>query len=487
MDTASLLEGTRFEGSPVVKVSSTKRLGLDELLAEIDSAILSLPEKDYSKPARLPIDRVFTLKGVGTIVTGTLLSGKISQGAELVVYPRGLKARVRQIHMHNEKKGDVTAGNRVALNVAGVDKEEMRRGDVISEPGYVEPSVMFDVKLEVLEGVPPIKDWARVKLYIGSAEVLARTAILGKKEIGPGEVGYVQLRLEQRSVGKFGDRFVIRSYSPMRVLGGGVVLDSNPRKHKRSDELILNILEARNRGDASSVIGAHLNTGYFEIPVLRRSIDADEKGFTESVEAAAREGRAEILGDTVFDRQYLEGVRKRLSRALEDYHKQNPLQKGMSKEELRISAGMSPQTFDLLLLKSPGFEVLGDRVKLARMKLELNEQQVREREDIERLFRESGFSPPSKEEIASRYSNELFYSLVDSGTLVRLSQELVVHKDVLERGKSDIAAAVKKKGPLKLTEIKEILNTTRKYAVPVAEYLDRTGFTRRDGDLRTVA
>ncbi len=487
MDIASLLEGTRFEGSPVVKVSSPERLGLDELVAEIDSAVLSLPEKDYSKPARMPIDRVFTLKGAGTVVTGTLASGKISQGAELVVYPKGFKTRVRQIHVHNEKKDEVFAGSRVALNITGVNKEEMRRGDVIAAPGYVEASVMLDVVLQVLDGVPPIRDWSRVKLYIGSAEVLARTAILGRKEIEPGEEGYVQLRLEQRSVGKFGDRFVIRSYSPMRILGGGVVLDSNPRKHKRSDELVLNILEARSRGDASSVIAAHLNAGYFEIPALRKSIDADEKRFMESVEAAAGEDRAEILGDTAFDRQYLERIRTELASVLEDFHKENPLQKGMSKEGLRVSARMNPQTFDLFLLKSPGFQVLGDRVKLTRMKLELNEQQVRQREEIETLFRESGFSPPSKDEIASRYSNELLYSLVDSGTLIKLTQELVVHREVLERGKSDIAAAVRKKGPLKLTEIKEILNTTRKYAVPVAEYLDRTGFTRREGDLRTLA
>jgi len=487
LDVKALLEGTRFEDSPVIKVSSTQRTGFDELVGELDSALTSLEEKDYTRPARLPIDRVFVLKGVGTVITGTLISGKIAQGTELMVYPKGIKARVRQIHVHMERKDEALAGNRVALNLAGVGKGDMQRGDVICTPGYVEPSVMLDTKLELIQNMSPLKDWTRVKVYLGSGEVLARTAILGKKEIEAGTKGYVQLRLEKKSVARFGDRLVVRTYSPMRILGGGVVLDSNPRKHRRSDQIVLNTLEARASGNVSNIISAQLKTGYVDMPGLRRSVGADKEEFDRAIDAITRAGQAEKLGNLLLDRSYLKRIRDRIYGILEEYHKQNPLQKGMSKEELRVRMKMTPQTFDLLLSSASDFQVVEDRVKLAQVKLELSEEQVTEREAIEELFFKKGFSPPSKDDVVSKYSSELLYSLIDTGTLVRISQDLLLHKDVLERGKIDIARAVKEKGLLKLTEIKDILKTTRKFAVPVAEYLDRTGFTRREGDLRALA
>ena len=487
LDVETLLEKTHFENSRIVKISSKNRTGLDQLVGELDSALGSFPGKDYDRPARLPIDRVFVLKGVGTVVTGTLTSGRVVQGDELVVYPKGIKTRVRQIHVHNEKRDEALAGNRVALNLTSVSKDEMQRGDIVTEPGYLESSVMFDTRLELLENVPQLKDWTRVKVYLGSAEVLARTAILGKKEIEPGGRGYVQLRLEKKAAAKFGDRFVVRSYSPMRVLGGGIILDSNPRKHKRSDQIVLNVLEARASGELSNILSAHLNTGLVHIAELRKSIDVDEQQLHKAVEVVTEEGKAERLGDILFDKSYLKKIRERTSGILEKYHKENPLQKGMSKEELRVRMKMAPQTFDLFLTNSSQFQVVGDRVKLARISLELTDEQAEERSKIEKFFLDSGFSPPSKDDVVSKYSSQLFYSLIDSGTLVRIRQDILIHKDILEKGKEEIAKAVEKKGPLKLTEIKEILKTTRKFAVPVAEYLDRIGFTRREGDLRTLA
>jgi len=486
LDVHAMLEGTRFEGSPVIEVSSTEGTGIDELIAELDRAVSSLESKDYLKPARLPVDRVFVLKGVGTVITGTLITGRLTQGSEVTVYPQMVKTRIRQIHVHNEKREEALAGNRVALNLTGVGRTDLKRGDVVGSADYLEPTVMLDTEFELLDGVLPLKDWTRVKLYVGSAEVLARTAILGAKEIGPGEKGYVQLRLERKSVAKFGDSFVVRSYSPMNVLGGGTILDANPRKHRRSDDVVLNILEARSRGDVSEILAAHLNTGWVDVATLTQSVGAEVDEVALIVSRVTEADNARKLGNLLFDSRYLEKLRKQASEILSDYHEANPLQKGMSKEELRVKVKMAPQIFDSFLASSPDFEVIGDRVKLTRMKLELSGEQLKQREEIEELFRQSGFSPPSKDEIASRFSNQLFYSLIDSGTLVRITRDFVVHRDVLEEGKKRIARGAKEKGPLKLTQIKEILGTTRKYAVPIAEYLDRTGFTRREDDLRTV-
>ena len=486
LDVQTILEGTRFEESPVLEISSTLKTGIDELISEVDSAVSSLEEKDYTKPARLPVDRVFVLKGVGTIVTGTLVSGRLVQGAELVICPQMTSTRARQIHVHNEKRNEALAGNRVALNLTGVSKGDLGRGDIVCSPGYLEPTVMLDTKLELLDATPTLKDWTRVKVYLGSAEVLARTAILGRKEIEPGGDGYVQLRLERKSAAKFGDEFVVRSYSPMRVLGGGMVLNANPRKHKRSDDIVLNILEARSAGELSQIIAAHLNTGWVDLASLARSIDANEEAVGQAAKDIINQGKGHMLGTLLFGKGHLAKLTKQVSVILKGYHEANPLQKGMSKEELRVKVKMIPQTFDMFLATTSDFEVVGDRVKLAEMKLELNEEQIRERKEIEKMFLESGFSPPSRDEVTSRYSSQLFYSLIDTGRLVRITRDLVVHADVLERGKEGIARAVKENGPLKLTQIKEILETTRKYAVPIAEYLDRTGFTRREGDLRTV-
>jgi selenocysteine-specific elongation factor len=487
MDIRAMLEASRFEKSPLVKVSSTKRTGLDELKHEIDSAVMSLPEKDYTKPARLPVDRVFVLKGVGTVVTGTLVSGKVSQGSEVAIYPKGIRTRIRQIHVHNEKKDEGLAGNRVALNLTGVSKDDIERGDLICAPGCVEPSVMFDARLEVGHDSLPLKDWTRVKIYIGTGELLARVAILGRKEIEPGNIGYVQLRLEQKSVASFGDRFVARSYSPMAIIGGGVILDSNPRKHRRSDEVAINILEARASGDAGKIVSAHLNMGSVDIAALKRSIDVNDKEFTNAIEAAIREGRAEKLGGAIFDKSYLTKTRSNIYAILEEYHKENPLKTGLSKEELRVRLKMAQQTFDEFLSKSGDIEIVGDRVKLRKMKLEMTQGQEKERNKIEKIFLDAVFSPPSKDEVVSKGSRQLFYSLIDSGVLVKVSQDILIHKDVLENGKADIERAVKQKGPLKLTEIKDILKTTRKFAVPIAEYFDRIGFTKREGDLRILA
>lgn len=481
-----LLKGSYLENSPLVQVSPVSREGLGELVEIIDQKVGEFPEKDFNALPRLLVDRVFGLKGVGTVVTGSLLSGRIEEGDELVIYPKLRQTRARQIQVFYEKRGMAEAGSRVALNLPGVGKGEIGRGDVISKKETLLPTKLLDVKLELLPSAKRIKDWARVRLYLGSGEFLGRMALFGKKELKPGEEGFCQLRLEEEVVALYGDRFIIRRYSPMDLLGGGVVLNPSPSRHKRSDPGVLKLMEARARGDLEEMIVAELKSRELEEKELWRSLSARREDWERTLEDLVHRGEIVSIRGCLFGRSRWEELRGRVVKELQDFHSRYPLRPGMPKEELKSRFPLHVRLFDDVLGSIEEIGVVGGKVRLKSLETKLTREQLSQKRKLEEVFLRARFSPPEKGEVIRDFDEEIFHFLIEEGALIKVSAQLFFHKEAIEEAKRLVSEFLKENGEMRLSDMRDILGSTRKYMVPLAEYFDRVKLTRRSGDLRTL-
>jgi len=481
-----LLAGTALEGSPMVRVSSVSGEGLEELVKELDRMVSRLPPRSIGDRPRLPVDRVFILQGIGTVVTGSLIDGSLSVGEEVTVFPRGLRARVRQIQVHNQEVQKVVAGHRVALNLTGIGREQIQRGDTISTEGSFEAARRLDVHLRAVGDDRVVKDWTRVRLYLGSAELLGRLVILSDKRIRSGEEAFCQLRLESPAVAWMGDRFVIRFYSPPDLLGGGRVLDPVPPKQRRFDPVVLEQLRARDAGDLGEIIRTALSAGPIRQEVLGRSLRWAGGEIREAAEKLQQAGQIRLIGPFLILQKDLDGLEQRVEELVADFHRRHPLKKGLSKEELKSRLEAPGPLVEELLATSERFLLDGDAVRRRGQSVRFTEEQERHRQEIESAFLEAGLSPPDREQILSDFDPRVFYALVEEGVIVSLTREIYLHRQTLDTARERLAEALSARGPLRLSQMKDLWGTTRKYAVPLAEYLDRTGFTQRDGDKRIL-
>jgi len=481
-----LLRGTYLEGSPILKVSPVTGTGLEELIALLDSIIVALPTREVGNLPRLLVDRVFILQGIGTVVTGSLTYGTLSQGDEVVVYPEKLKARIRQLHVHHQLMRRVVAGHRVALNLVGAGKSELQRGEVISTEGAFEPTLRLDVKLEVVGQELVVRDWARVRLYLGSAEVLARLVILSAKEAQSGQEVYAQLRLETPTVAWYGDRFVLRAYSPQTLLGGGAILDPQPQKHRRFDGSILQSLEARAGGDLTKILLSDLSRGPVLVEDMKRNLRLPDERLNATVSQMQKQGHLRVLGPFLMGSDALEGMQGEILSQIQEFHHRHPLKTGMSKEELKGKIQCPGQLVEEVLSVLDQVEVSGDEVRQRGREIRFSPEQDRERERIETLFLERKFNPPTREELLAEYDSKVFYALAKQGILVGLTKEIYLHRSVLEEAKHLIREEMSRQGRMRLSEMRELWGTSRKFAVPLAEYLDQIGFTKRIGNNREL-
>jgi len=482
-----LLSGTALEKSPIVRVSSVSGEGLEELVSVLDRMVSRLEPRSIGGQPRLPVDRVFVLQGIGTVVTGSLIEGSLAVGEELTIYPRKIQARVRQIQVHNQEVDRVVAGHRVALNLTGVGRQQIQRGDTVSTEGSFQVTRRLDVHLQAVSGDRMIKDWTRIRLYLGSAELLARLVILNQKKIPGGGEAFCQLRLESPAVARMGDRFVARFYSPPDLLGGGRILDPLPPKQKRFDPVVLERLETREIGDLEEILIAALSTG----PVLQkdmvRSLRWAEEKIREAAEGLQAAGRIRIIGPYLARQRDLDGIERRAEELVADFHSRHPLKKGLSKEELKSRLDTPGSLVEDLLAASRTLQLDGDLVRQRGQQVRFTEEQERQRQEIESAFLKAELSPPDREEILSAFDSTVFYALVEEGVIISLTRDIYLHRRTLEKARERLADELSKRGPLRLSQMKDLWETTRKYAVPLAEYLDRTGFTQREGDRRTLA
>lgn len=498
------MRGTVFTDAPMVAVSAVTGEGIAELTALIDETAQNLTNREFAGKLRLAVDRVFSITGFGTVVTGTLLGGLLHAGDTVEILPQGLEARIRNIQVHGSKVETAEPGQRTAINLAGVEVEEINRGNVLAAPGTLMPSHRLDVRLELLAGAPkPLVNRARVRVHIGTAEILARVILLDREELAPGESAFVQLECEEPMVAAKRDRFVIRSYSPMRTVGGGAVIDPLPAKHKRFREDVIAALATREKGTPDEIIGQFLR----DAGTLVRTDDlVKAAGYTagEVTEALTiLEEQAEVKKvpgegkDFYADGDLYRRWVKDIHTFLAAYHEKYPLRPGWAKEEMRSKsfAGMPTKVFNHLLKTLENdreIRVMGESVALYDFTPTLTAELKVTVQNLDQEYLTGEFQPPEWLEAAQRYSltpaqaTELLNYLLAQNRLIKLEDNLYIHCDVLARGKELIAGFLREKGEITLAEARDLLKTSRKYALPLLNYFDRERITRRIEDKRVL-
>jgi selenocysteine-specific elongation factor len=492
-----LVAGSFLEGAPVVPVSSVTGAGLAELRQELARVAAEAPEKDASGHFRLPIDRVFTVKGFGTVATGTLVSGSVAKEQEVELYPAGRRLRVRGVQVHGTSARRAVAGQRTAVNLADIEPAELARGDVLSEPGVFRAVKQVDCRLQLLPTAKPLKHRAPVHFHCGTAEIEAQVRLLeGTAPLQPGGTAYVRLVLRDAALLLPGDRFIIRMFSPVVTIGGGVVLDvargADALVRARPPGRAPARLDALSSADAAERIALLVREAPFGMgmaDVVART------GLLES-EIAAAAARAPLIvipqpQPWYVDRAWFQAARARMVEAVREFHRQNPLQPGIAKPELR-PAGAPPFLLDALLTDAAAGEIAveGDTVRLRGHTLVLSEDERQARAAIEGAFQQAGLAAPAVAQVLAKSGVEpararsLLQILLREKQLVRVNEELVIHHSAIEELRRMLAA--RKPARFNVGTFKEWTGVSRKYAIPLLEFLDRERMTRRQGEERLI-
>ena len=484
-----------LKDAPFVKVDSISGAGLLDLRNKIDELSHSIEEKNTSLPPRMHVDRVFSMKGFGTVITGTLIEGRIKLGDEMMIYPNEIITKIRSIQVHGTQVSEAGAGQRTALNLASVKVSEIYRGDVLTIPKAMETTWMLDVKVKVLPDSPySVQLWDRLRLHLGTKEILCRVVPLGTDEIKPGEEGFLQLRLEEKAVACQGDRCVLRTYSPQVVIAGAVVLESNPKKHKRFNEDLLEDLAIKEKGKPEDLIGNYLikNSKVLMTPKeIQNYIGLETKDVEGLLEELVDSGQLIKLNTFYIHRRRLEEIKDSAIYHLQSYHDSYSLRQGIGKEELRSKMGldMKGKEFDLLLHKFVDEQVMKweELISLEEFKVVYNEEQLINRGNLEQQLKEAQFSLLSVTELASE--KEELKELIDSlhgKVLIRLDGDSIIHVDCYQKAIDEIRKYVEKHEKITLGEFRDILGTSRKHAMIILDYMDKNKVTKRVGEARVL-
>ena len=497
-DVASRVEGTFLEESEILEVDSISGRGIGELVEKLDEMSGNVGERDYAKPARIPIDRVFSLTGYGTIVTGTLMEGSIKKGDTLDVYPSMKKAKIRNIQVHGEDVDTVYAGQRAALNIAGLKKNELERGEVIAETDSMENTMMVDVKLSLTKDEKRrLENWTRLRLYHGSAEILCRLVLLDREVLEPGETCYAQLRLEKTHAFKYGDLFVVRYYSPLETVGGGEVIDTNPQKHKRFSEDTLETLELKSGGNKKDIIEQLIRTApghVMDMQAIQKSTGFESGEVKSCIEELLGEDCIYPLNESYIHVQSFEAIEEKALKITNEYHMGNPYKRGVPKEELKnkLIGERSGDIFEKLLAKmSEGGSLIveGHTVRLKNFEIELTERDSKLARELLEYYDGADLTPDNFTTIKAKLGigkkeMPVFEYLLQEGSIVKVDEELYYSKASYERILKKVLEILSKQGFISLKEFKEAFNLSRKYAIALLEHYDNAKITKRDGNRR---
>ncbi|HWP47552.1 MAG TPA: selenocysteine-specific translation elongation factor [Candidatus Limnocylindrales bacterium] len=503
-DVKNFIKGSFLEKAPIVPVSSKTGVGIDHLKGELEKLALQVQPRNAAGIFRLPIDRVFTVKGFGTVVTGTLVSGVVQIEDTLEVLPKKLKARVRGIQTYNQSVQKAWAGQRTALNLHGLEKANLERGDVLIEPDLVEATYMLDVHLQLLaKADKPLKNRTRVRFHVGTSEIMARIVLLDREELEPGQETFAQIHLEAPGVVLAGDRYVIRSYSPVITIGGGEILNPHPQKHKRFAPQPLKDLRILREGSLDQVIEVYARWNRWKpvnVQTLLGQITASKQNIRSELEKLSEQGKLVLMDPEArifIHRDTYEELKGMVQTYLKDFHAKYPLKLGMSKEELRskLPEELPIQIFNKVLEEQTEAGILTVDKKIVRLsthhiQLSLEQEQIRRK--LEEIYLSGGFQPPNYEEVLEKIGGnrelveEIFQFLLEVGTLVRVREPIFYHRSKLEEIKSTVVQFLKDKGSIEVGILKDLLGISRKYAIPLLEYFDSLGLTIRTGDTRVL-
>ncbi len=503
LEVEEYLRDSFLEGAPIVPVSARTQAGLPELKQALLAVAQQAAGKDVARYFRLPIDRAFAIKGFGAVVTGTLISGSVAPGDEVELLPAGKRLRVRGVQSGGKTVERAAAGQRTAINLAGIEHTALRRGMVLATPGKFRATRRIDARLELLRSAPKMKQRSRVHFHAGTCENVAELIFYAQKELAPGQSAFAQLRLQDDVLVLPGDRFIVRQFSPVTTIGGGVVLDPLARRPTLRDTGRVAFLEILVRGDRLEVLAAMtdravLGISFLEIVARTGWLENEIHATTQKL---AESGRIKIVSAeplVLLSGESFNEVRQKIAARIEKFHKENPLLPGISREDLRSSLGrrVRPETFRAALdelLAQKKLETQGEIVKRAGATISLDPEEARAKEQIEKAFATAGLAVPSVKEVLSklpveaRRAEKILQILLRDKILVRVTPELIFHCDALAQLRDRLSAFKKTKGErISVPVFKELTGITRKYAIPLLEYLDRERVTRRAGDERVI-
>jgi selenocysteine-specific elongation factor len=500
-DLAGLTHGTFLEGAPIVPVSARTGQGMDALRAALRTLAAGVPSRASDQLARLPIDRVFTIKGFGTVVTGTLMAGRLRVDDRAEVFPGGLQAKVRGLQTHGHAVAESRAGQRTAVNLQGVERAAVERGNVLGLAGTLVPSVLMDGTLELLPDAPrALKTRDRVRFHAGTSEIMARVLLLQEQELVPGKTAFARFRLEAPLVALPGDRFVIRSYSPMVTIGGGTLLDIAPPRFKRKAPALVAHLTLLRDGAPDAIVEEHIRHaggGGVRVAALSGRVPFGPERLRTLLDELHAAGRvAAVDRDWYVHPESLARLRTLALAALEQFHRTFPLRPGMSREELRGRAGAADERVFGHLLDTLTAEGVvrtdRDKVSLAVHEIRLSPEQQKFADRVEQEFRAAAAAPPSPEEALTRAGltgdeeHELFQLLVEGRKLVRVKDSLYFHAEALASIQERLVAMLRERKEIGPGDIKDLLGISRKYAIPLLEFFDARRVTARVGERRVL-
>ena len=488
LEVEELLAPTSLAGAPILAVSSITREGLPELVAAIDGLLGSIEHrKDIGRP-RLPIDRVFTIAGAGTVVTGTLMDGCFTVGQEVEIMPSGLKSRIRGLQTHKSKIETATPGSRVGTNLVGVATEQLQRGDVLTRPGWLKPTTMVTVQLRLLPHLQrPIAHNAEVTFYTGTTETMAKVRLLDKDELKPGETAWAQLVLDRTAAIVIGDYFIIRS--PMETMGGGRIYESHTKRHHRYRAEILRSLAVKEKGTSEEVIVALLDArSPLELSALVAQSNLPEADVKAGIESLVQQGRVVLVSEgksnLYFSAAGWDALARKTAVILREYHQKYPARPGMARVEMgsRLKMGEKYPAILQRLAKEGTIAGDGGIIHLPEYQVKLNPAQQAK---VDAFLKELTKNPyaPNSELIPEA---DLLNLLIFQNRVVKISDDVVFGASVYDDMVQKIVAHIKKSGKATVGEVRDMFGTSRKYVLALLEHLDRTKVTKRVGDERVL-
>jgi selenocysteine-specific elongation factor len=501
-DVIDFLSDTFLAPAPLIEVSSRTGKGLKELLHVIDTLVQEIPERDAGNFFRLPIDRVFTMKGFGTVVTGTSISGRIQTGDEVTIYPQGISSRIRGIQVHNREANQVRAGLRTAINLQGAEKAQIQRGNVLAAKDSLRSTYMLDVLLELISSAPrKLKNRAKVRFHTGTSEIISTVILIDRDELEQGEACFAQIRLDQPTALLQHDRYILRSYSPVRAIGGGEILNALPLKKKRFSKEALSELKLLNTGDLQETTEQFIRMGSFqglgnsELQFLTNTSKKKLEEILQVLLAQKRIIQYNRESATFIHADYLGKARDEINVTLTAYHHDFPLKTGLLKEELRSRTvgSHNQRLFNHIINQLIHENIIVQEKEVLRLKehkVTLAQDQEKVRLQIEDAYLKSGLQPPYFRELKKRFpenmGDDVLQVMVKEGLLIKVKEDLYFHQKALEDLKNRLVAFLREKGEISTPQFKDMTGTSRKYTIPIIEYFDRSQLTVRVGDNRVL-
>jgi len=503
LEVEEYLRGSFLQGAPVIPVSAKTRAGLPDLKQALLALARQVHGKDAARYFRLPIDRAFAIKGFGAVVTGTLISGSVGPGDEVELFPSGQRLRVRGVQSGGKNVERASAGQRTAVNLAGIEHTALRRGMSLATPGKFRVTRRIDARLELLRSAPKLKQRVRVHFHSGTSETVAEVFLHASKELASGQSGLVQLRLQGEMLALAGDRFIVRQFSPVTTIGGGAVLDPLARRPTVRDTSRVAFLETLERGDNVETLAAMtdralLGLQFDDITARTGWLEQESRAAAKNLVDAGRARKVSTEPPVLLTAKAFDEVRQKIAAKVEKFHKENPLLPGISREDLRSSLGrrVRPETFRAVLedlLAQKKLEAQGEIVKRAGSAITLDPAEARAKEHIETAFAAAGLAVPAVKEVLSKLpveakrAEKILQILLRDKSLIRVTPDLIFHRDALAQLRDRLSVFKKTKGErISVPVFKELTGITRKYAIPLLEYLDRECVTRRAGDERVI-